>query len=321
MTHEPPRPPLADWWSRVGATLIDWSVAWGIAIVAVISSALTTAVFGAAQADGRLLLFAFVLGSVVFNCALMARRGPNNGQTLGKQAVGIRVVRADGRPVGLGLALVREGVLKTVVSVALLGIGWLIDALWPLADRQNRALHDLAVGTRVIGRPVAPARVAPQQLAPEIARHVYAARTIEARIREAVQRAQLPYPELAREVDLLVTHLYESAHRAQLLYNTLAEAPVARIEGRLAELEHSGKTELIDALRAQLTVQRRMQAQYERYSDEMERVVVELDTIRGSVVSVSVSSHAPSRQRLAEQVRELRDELSSVADGMSEAYD
>jgi hypothetical protein len=63
-----------------------------------------------------------------------------------------------------------------------------------------------------------------------------------------------------------------------------------------------------------------MQTQLERYGDELERVVVELDTVRGNLLSVSASADGGNQERLADQVRALRDEMSSIAEGVSEAY-
>jgi hypothetical protein len=53
----------------------------------------------------------------------------------------------------------------------------------------------------------------------------------------------------------------------------------------------------------------------------MERVLVELDTVHGNLVSVSASSEAANQERLAGDVRALRDEVGAVAAGMSEAYE
>jgi hypothetical protein len=83
----------------------------------------------------------------------------------------------------------------------------------------------------------------------------------------------------------------------------------------------SGKTELIEALQHQLTVQQKMQAQLQSFYDQMERIVVELDSIRGSLLSVSASTDAANQQRLAGDVRALRDELGTLAEGMSEAFE
>ena len=164
-------------------------------------------------------------------------------------------------------------------------------------------------------------RLDPRTLAPEVRRHLLAARAIEERIRDAIERAQLPYEEVSTAVDELVTLMELSASRAQLLYEALDESPPSRVEGRLRELAGSGKAELIAALEHQLSVQRRMEAQLESFYDQMERVVVELDTIRGSLLSVSASTDVANQQRLAGDVRALRDELGSLAEGMSEAFE
>jgi hypothetical protein len=167
------------------------------------------------------------------------------------------------------------------------------------------------------GRP----RIDTSALAPPIAKRLEQARATEARIRDAISRAELPYEEVSREVDGLVTLMEQSASRAQLLYEVLAETPPQRIEQRLQQLQGSGKTELIDALTHQLSVQRKVAAQLDRFYDEMERVAVELETVRGTLVSVSASTDAANQQRLASDVRALREELGTLADGMSEAYE
>ncbi|MDX6691091.1 MAG: hypothetical protein QOG15_2548, partial [Solirubrobacteraceae bacterium] len=111
----------------------------------------------------------------------------------------------------------------------------------------------------------------PAALAPEIRRHLLAARATDARIREAIERAELPYAEVSTEVDALVSLMELSASRAQLLWEALQESPPSRVAGRLRELEGSGKTELIEALQHQLTVQQKMQAQLDSFYDQMER--------------------------------------------------
>jgi Tfp pilus assembly protein PilO len=164
-------------------------------------------------------------------------------------------------------------------------------------------------------------RLNPATLAPAVRRHLLAARGIEERIRDAIERAQLPYEEVSTAVDELVSLMELSASRAQLLYEALDESPPSRVAARLRELEGSGKAELISALEHQLSVQRKMERQLESFYDQMERVVVELDTIRGSLLSVSASTDVANQQRLAGDVRALRDELGSLAEGMSEAFE
>lgn len=164
-------------------------------------------------------------------------------------------------------------------------------------------------------------RLDPRTLAPEVRRHLVAARATEARIRDAIERAQLPYEEVSTEVDALVSLMEVSASRAQLLYEALDESPPSRVATRLRELAGSGKSELIGALEHQLTVQRKMESQLESFYDQMERIVIELDSIRGSLLSVSASTDVANQQRLAGDVRALRDELGSLSEGMSEAFE
>jgi hypothetical protein len=165
-------------------------------------------------------------------------------------------------------------------------------------------------------------RLDPRMLAPPIAQLLTGAHQREQRIRDAIDRAQLPYTEVSDEVDRFIRAMEDGAGRAQLLYEALAESPPAAVERRLAEVQGDpSKAELTAALRDQVAVQRRMEAQLQRFYDEMERILVELDTVRGNLVSVSASTEAANQQRLAGDVRALREEVGAVAAGMSEAYE
>jgi hypothetical protein len=171
-------------------------------------------------------------------------------------------------------------------------------------------------------KPDAP-RLDASTLAPPIAERVHAARERQARIAEAIKRADLPYDEVSSEVDAFVQAMDQTGNRAELLYEALAETPVADVERRLHELtgaEDPSKAQLREALQQQLTVLKRMETQLQRFYDEMDRMTVELDTIRGNLVSVSATTEADSQRRLAEEVRGLRDELGAVAAGIDEAY-
>jgi hypothetical protein len=215
---------------------------------------------------------------------------------------------AVGTPLGLAL-------LVALVVYAAAGARTFFDA--DEADRVLAAVRAQRRAELEQGR----TRLDPGTLAPPIGGRLAEARRTEARIRDAIERAELPYAEVSDEVDALVGLMEQSARRAQLLYEVLAETPPRAIRRRLAELEGSGKTELIDALRHQLAVQEKVAAQLERFYDEMERVAVELDTVRGTLVSVSASTDVANQQRLAADVRGLRDELGTLASGMSEAYE
>jgi hypothetical protein len=161
-------------------------------------------------------------------------------------------------------------------------------------------------------------------LAAPIRVHVFEARGRERRIRDAIERAELPYSEVSEEVDGFVRVMEHTAGRAQLLHDALADAPVVQVEARLAEVRGrpgGGAPELLEALEHQLAVQRRMEVQLQRFYDEMERIVVELDTVRGNLVSVSASSDAGTQEQLASEVRSLRERIGAVADGIGEAYE
>ena len=75
------------------------------------------------------------------------------GQTVGKEVARVRVVAEDGAPVGVGRAFGRE-VVKAVFGVTV--VVWIVDVLWPLWQPENRALHDLIAGTRVVHAPKGP---------------------------------------------------------------------------------------------------------------------------------------------------------------------
>jgi uncharacterized RDD family membrane protein YckC len=82
--------------------------------------------------------------SLVYEVSLIATRG----QTLGKMAMGIKVVaREDGRNPGWGKAGLRW-LLPTVAGFVLFGS--LIVYLWVLWDPKRQGLHDKVAGTLVI---------------------------------------------------------------------------------------------------------------------------------------------------------------------------
>jgi hypothetical protein len=240
---------------------------------------------------------------------------------------GALVANAAAKPFNIALLVGTMGAAVLVGGTVLVA---LVVALVVYAIAVARTFLDEDEAEAVLGRVRAERRavlsagtkhVDPRTLAPAVRRHLLAARATEARIREAIERAELPYAEVSTEVDALVSLMELSATRAQLLYEALEESPPSRVAGRLRELEGSGKAELIEALEHQLSVQRRMESQLESFYDQMERIVVELDSIRGSLLSVSASTDGANQQRLAGDVRALRDELGTLAEGMSEAFE
>lgn len=67
------------------------------------------------------------------------------GQTIGKMAVGIKVVDAQGNKPGLGIAALRE-IPGKLISTIVLSIGF----IWIAGDRQKQGWHDKIANTYVI---------------------------------------------------------------------------------------------------------------------------------------------------------------------------
>ena len=147
--------PLASWGSRVAATLIDWLILLVPAILlAIIVVAIATGSDTGAIVTGVLFFLAYLLVLFIYAPMLIMRPGEHNGQTWGKQLIGIRVVRDNGQAMSFGWAALREiavkGLLVSIASSIIPLIPWLLDNLWPLWDDENRALHDMIVSTHVI---------------------------------------------------------------------------------------------------------------------------------------------------------------------------
>jgi uncharacterized RDD family membrane protein YckC len=100
---------------RLGALCIDWALCTVIALAVIHSQPWTIAVFAAED---------YLLTALT-------------GVTVGKRLLGIRVVRTDGKAVGLFWGLVRTLLLLAVVPPL-------------LADRDLRGLHDRAANTVVV---------------------------------------------------------------------------------------------------------------------------------------------------------------------------
>jgi uncharacterized RDD family membrane protein YckC len=148
---------FAPWSRRVIAYLVD------VVIVVAITAALyfllrDKSYFGHLRSDhdhlARTLIV--VLAATLYYAPLMRF---TNGRTLGMLVLGIRVVRANGEPMTLALAFWRQVVVMIaafdaidyipVVGVVAGTILVFLDALYPLWDKEKRALHDMLAGTRV----------------------------------------------------------------------------------------------------------------------------------------------------------------------------
>ncbi|MEO3746377.1 RDD family protein [Plantactinospora sp. B5E13] len=143
--------------SRVLALLIDVVVQ---VLLALLLAAVLTLSFGALAASGIVGLpdMAVGRGLQTVLAVLVLIGYPvlwetfNHGRSLGKLAVGLRVVRDDGGPVGF-----RQAVTRALVGVAVEWPGlvlplltWVAGVTVMLSDARGRRLGDLAAGTLVI---------------------------------------------------------------------------------------------------------------------------------------------------------------------------
>jgi len=72
-----------------------------------------------------------------------------SGFTVGKRVVGIKIVRTDGKKVGIGTTLKRY-ILASLVYGITLGFAFIISAFMVGLRKDKRSIHDLIAGTQVI---------------------------------------------------------------------------------------------------------------------------------------------------------------------------
>ena len=161
-------------------------------------------------------------------------------------------------------------------------------------------------------------------LALPVAGHLQRVLAQEANIRAAIERAELPFTEVSAEVDTFVRAAERTAGRAQLLYEYLAEQDPRAVEYRYHQVRTDAdpsKRALAEALWTQLQAIHRAQRELESFYTEMERIAVELGNIRGQLLSVSAATEGAAQRQLASDVRDLREQMGAVAEGMNEALE
>jgi len=121
--------PRAGFWRRFGGALID-----GI-ILALINTILVALL----KAAGDLI------GVAVSWTYLTVLIGGSRGQTLGQQALGIRVISFEtGEPIGYGRAFGR--IFAAYISVLVIFLGY----FWSIWDKERQCWHDKLVGDVVV---------------------------------------------------------------------------------------------------------------------------------------------------------------------------
>jgi uncharacterized RDD family membrane protein YckC len=129
--------PLASLERRLAAVVLD-----GALLAAPLCGGVLLLPTLSAQVEGRVQL-ALWIGSAAVSVAYDALLLGWRGQTLGKSAMGVKVVSADGSEVRPGQAWTRAGV-RLVAGTLLIGY------LPALFTQQRTCLHDLLARTRVV---------------------------------------------------------------------------------------------------------------------------------------------------------------------------
>jgi len=126
-----PSGPRASFWRRFGASLVDALV---LAIPIIILTVITDSSLGS------------LLGIVVGLAYFTYFEGGPTGQTVGKKALGIRVIDINaGGSIGFGRAALRY-VVEATFSTYILLLGF----LWMLWDREKQTWHDKAASSVVV---------------------------------------------------------------------------------------------------------------------------------------------------------------------------
>jgi uncharacterized RDD family membrane protein YckC len=135
----------AGWGSRVAAYLLDALVLIAplFLFFVVVIAANPYDNSGAWAALGLVYLASFVLPFVYFTVL----HGRERGQTLGKRALGIKVVDDHGASIGYGRSFGRYAI-TFLFAIFILPV--LLDYLWPLWDPRSQALHDKVAGSFVV---------------------------------------------------------------------------------------------------------------------------------------------------------------------------
>jgi hypothetical protein len=213
-------------------------------------------------------------------------------------------------PAGVAVVAIVAGVPWLLAVAAIVYVALAVMTF--LDEREAERVGDEAYGRTRQARP----RLDPGRLSPEIRAEVEAARAEQRRITETIASADLPFEEVGGEVGRLVVAMEATARRAQLVRDYLDTQDVPGIENRLARATGDTAT----ALRDQLAVLDSLVQQLRRFHDEMEQVNAALGAMHARLVGAAVASQGSADAELAGDVRDLRQRVDTLTEGIAEAY-
>jgi predicted secreted protein len=166
-------------------------------------------------------------------------------------------------------------------------------------------------------------------LTPSVANRLALADEAHRRVRHAIARSEIPLVDVETEVERLMRELEKLARNADLVARFLSDESEVGLRRRLHELRRttSGDSQLDEAaaqagaaLEDQLHARAQLARQLSHFDAQMEHIVATLGFIHAQIVRASVAEEASAQRRVAEQVRDLRDEVDAIADALHEAY-
>jgi uncharacterized RDD family membrane protein YckC len=144
--------PPAGFWIRFLAYIVDaFILSLALVVIGGLIVGLAIAVGGTSGEKSEIFIGAGVVLAILAYIAVgwlyeaLLTSGPR-GATFGKQAVGVRIVTADGAPLSFGRATGRHFLKVLVTPMVPLAIGYLLAAF----TSGKRALHDFMADTLVI---------------------------------------------------------------------------------------------------------------------------------------------------------------------------
>lgn len=137
--------PKAGFWIRVVASVLDSLLLSIVQFILTMSISLLVGFMGIAAGEDPAINMVIWLFGMTISLGYAVFFTGYCGQTPGKMAVRVKVIRTDGHPLTYGRAAKRE-ILGKFVSSILLGIGYIMVAF----DNQKQGLHDKIANTYVI---------------------------------------------------------------------------------------------------------------------------------------------------------------------------
>jgi hypothetical protein len=241
------------------------------------------------------------------------------------------VVNAATKPLAIGVAA------AVAVAAFLIGTPWLLVVAAALylalagatlldpneAERVGKEAYERA------GALTGPTtRALPPGLAPEIASLLERARAEEWRIFETVSESELTFDGVMADVGSLTTEMERIAGRAQSIWKYLSEQRPEDARSRLRELRDAPATSpeadrarerAADAVQDQLRLGETLEGELGRFAAEMEHLIASLGIVHGQLVRMSVANDTHLQEDVARELSDLRERVSTFADGMRDA--